>query len=114
MTDDIITYEDLKVYEFVLGKVPSILLGAMIRRNQNIVPKFKSTILSRLSSLNETQKKQLDTVLNSEVPELQKIFGDAYQKSGKKQYKQLSEPKAAKFLETNLMELKKLVEKNSV
>lgn len=109
MSEDKITYEDIKQYEFLLGKVPSFLLGTMIRRNANLVGKFESTITSRLGSLNEVQQKHLNIILNSDVSELQAVLSDAYQKSGKKQYKQLSEPKAAKFLEKNIAELKKII-----
>ena len=112
MSEEKITYEDLKVYEFVLSKVPSLLLGTMIRRNTNLVKKFESQIVSRLSSLNELQQKQLKIVLNSEIEDLQKVLQDAYKKSGKKQYKQLSQPKASKFIESNLKELKKLIKKS--
>lgn len=111
MSEDKITYEDIQRYEFVLGKVPSLLLGTMIRRNSNLISKFESTIVSKLDTLNETQKKQLDIILNSEVSEIQALLKEAYDKSGKKQYKQLSEPKATKFIESNMAELKKLVEK---
>ncbi|MBR0472328.1 MAG: hypothetical protein IJI98_06470 [Methanosphaera sp.] len=111
MAENKITYEDIKRYEFVLGKVPSLLLGTMIRRNSNLVGKFESTITKNLSSLNEVQQKQLDTVLNSDISDLQNVLRDAYEKSGKKQYKQLSEPKAAKFIENNLKELEKLIKK---
>lgn len=108
---DKITYEDLKRYEFVLGKVPSLLLGTMIKRNSNLIGKFESTIVSHLGSLNELQQKQLNIILNSDIADLQNILKDAYEKSGKKQYKLLSEPKAKEFIEKNLDELRKLVNK---
>ncbi len=110
MSEDKITYEDIQRYEFVLAKVPSLLLGTMIRRNSNLISKFESQIVPRLKSLNETQRKHMDIVLNSEVSEIQELLREAYEKSGKKQYKQLSEEKAAKFIESNLSELKKIVE----
>ena len=111
MSEDKITYEDIQRYEFVLGKVPSLLLGTMIRRNSNMVSKFESTIVSRLDTLDETQKKHFDIIINSDVSEIQALLREAYEKSGKKQYKQLSDPKAAKFIESNMAELKKIVEK---
>ena len=113
MTEDKITYEDIQKYEFVLSKVPSLLLGTMIRRNSNLVSKFESQIISKLNNLNEVQEKQLNIILNSEVSEIQELLKVAYEKSGKKQYKQLSDPKATKFIEDNLSELKKIVEENS-
>jgi hypothetical protein len=111
MSENKLTYEDMKRYEFVLTKVPSILLGTMIRRNANLVGKFQSTIVSRLDSLNELQEKQLDIILNSDVSEIQKLMKEAYDKSGKKQYEQLANPKATKFIEKNIEELKKIVNK---
>lgn len=109
MTEEKITYEDFREYEFVFGKVPSLLLGTMIRRNANLVGKFESVIKSKLTKLNEKQKKQLNMVLNADVSELQKVLKEGYEKTGKKQYKQLSEPKAAKFITKNIIELKKLI-----
>ena len=112
MSEDKITYDEIQKYEFVLTKVPSLLLGTMIRRNSNLVSKFESQIISKLNNLNEVQEKQLDIILNSEVSEIQERLKDAYKKSGKRQYKQLSDPKATKFIEDNLAELKKIVEEN--
>ncbi|MBE6487018.1 MAG: hypothetical protein E7Z85_09290 [Methanosphaera stadtmanae] len=109
MSENKITYDDIQKYEFVLTKVPSLLLGTMIRRNANLVSKFESQIVSKLNSLNDVQEKQLEIILNSDVSDIQEILKDAYEKSGKKQYKQLSDPKATKFLENNLSELKKIV-----
>lgn len=109
MTEEKITYEDLKPYEFIFTKAPSLLLGTMIRRKSNLVEKFKPQITSKLDSLNEKQQKQLHIILNSDVKDLQEVFKEAYQISGKKQYKQLSEPKATEFLEKNLSELEKLI-----
>jgi len=109
MSEDKLTYEDIKQYEFLLAKAPSLLLGTMIRTNANLISKFESFITPRLQSLNEIHRKRLDMVLNSDVSEIQALLADAYQKSGKKQYKQLSEPKATKFIEKNIAELKKLL-----
>lgn len=108
MSENKITYEDIKPYEFVFVKVPSLLLGTMIRTNANLVKKFESKIIPKLGSLNEVQQKQLDVVVNMDVQELQEIFKDAYKQSHKKQYKQLASPKATKFLQKNLVELKKI------
>lgn len=110
MSERKITYEEIEKYEFVFAKVPSLLLGTMIRRNSDIVSKFKPQIVSKLNNLNEVQQEQLDTILNTEVSTLQELLKEAYEHSGKKQYKQLSDPKAAPFLEKNLSELKKIVE----
>lgn len=112
MSEDKITYEDIERYDFVLTKVPSLLLGTMIRRNSNLVSKFEPQIISKLDNLDEVQEKQLNILLNSDVSEIQEILRVAYEKSGKKQYKQLADPKAAKFIESNLSELKKIVEEN--
>lgn len=112
MNNNKLGYEDIKQYEFILDKVPSFLLGSMIRKNANLVKKFESIILSKLNSLTSVQEEQLDIVLNLDIDEIQNILKDAYNKSGKKQYKQLSDSKSADFIEKNLLELKKLVSKN--
>ncbi len=109
MSEEKLTYEDIQRYEFVLGKVPSLLLGTMIRRKANLVGKFETTIKSRLGSLNEVQQKHLNILLNSDVSDIQKLCQEAYNHSGKKQYKQLAEPKATEFIEKNIGELKKIV-----
>lgn len=109
MTGEKITYEDIQRYEFVLKKVPSLLLGTMIKRNSNLVSKFESKIVSKLDKLNEIQQKQLNIILNADVADIQRLLKEAYQKSGKKQYKLLADPKATAFIEKNLAELKKLV-----
>ena len=114
MSERKITYEEIEKYEFVFAKVPSLLLGTMIRRNSDVVSKFKPQIVSKLNNLNEVQQEQLDTILNTEVSTLQELLKEAYEHSGKKQYKQLSDPKAAPFLEKNLSELKKIVEEKEL
>ncbi len=111
MSEEKLTYEDIERYDFVFSKVPSLLLGTMIRRKSNLVSKFEPTIVSKLDSLNETQQKHFNIILNSDVSELQELFKEAYEKSGKKQYKQLADPKAAEFIEKNLSEIKKIVER---
>ena len=112
MSENKITYEDFQRYEFVLTKVPSLLLGTMIRRNSNLISKFESQIVPKINNLNEVQEKQLEIILDSDVSEIQEMLKEAYEKSGKKQYKQLSDPKATKFLENNLAELKKIVKEH--
>ena len=43
------------------------------------------------------------------VPEIQEILYGVYEKTGKKQLKVLADPKAEKFISSNLNELKKIL-----
>ena len=48
-------------------------------------------------------------ILNSDVDDLQAIMGEAYDKTGKKQYKILANPKYKEFITSNIDEIRKLV-----
>ena len=109
MSQDKITYEDLKPYASLFTKAPSLLLGRMIKKNANLVSKFQSTVKSSLGKLNDKQKEQLNIILNSDVEDLQSVLKEAYDKTGKKQFKLLSEDKAKDFIKINLDYLKKIV-----
>ena len=109
MSENKITYEDIKQYEGFLKMAPSFLLERWAKKNTNLVSKFKSQIEPRILNLNEERKKKLDMVLNSEVEELQNILSDAYAQSNKKQYKILAKPKYKGFIEDNLNEIRKML-----
>lgn len=110
MSEDKITYEDVRAYEKLFTLVPPFLLERFAKKNTNIVLKFKSKVESYLAKMNDNQKNKLDLVLSSDVDELQAIMADAYSKSNKKQYKVLANPKYKPFVESNLNEVRKLVE----
>lgn len=103
-----ISYDDLKEHEHLFTLAPSFVLKGMARRNSNLVEKFKSTIESHLSKLNDEQKRKLDIIVNSEVEELQELLAEAYKKTRIKQYEILANPKNREFIELNLNELRKL------
>lgn len=106
---DKITVEDLKPYQKLFTSIPAFLLERMAKKNSNLVKKFEPAVKSRLSSLNENQRKKLDIVLVSEVSELQAVMKEAYEKTNKKQFKVLANPKYKEFIKFNLDEVKKLV-----
>lgn len=106
-----IIYNDVLEYEFLFEMIPSLLLKTMIKTNANVVSKFETKIILLLGGLTHEQEEMLDSILNSSVVELQEVMCEAYDKTGKKQYKLLSEPKATKFIEKNIAELKKVVER---
>lgn len=103
-----ISYEDVKQYEHLFSLVPSFMLERMAKKNRNLVDKFKSKIESKINSLSDTQRAKYDIILNSDVEELQAVMAEAYEKSDKKQYKILANPKYKEFIELNIGELKKL------
>ncbi len=88
---------------------PSFLLEGMIRRNSNLVLKFKGPVKSYLNKLTPDQRHKLSLILDSEISDLQEIMAESYQKTHKKQFKLLASPQATPFIEKNLVELKKLV-----
>lgn len=110
MSEEKITYADVKEYEKFFTLVPPFLLERFAKKNTNIVLKFKSKAESFLNKMSENQKSKLDAVLNSDIDELQAIMAEAYSKSNKKQYKILANPKYKPFVESNLNEVRKMIE----
>lgn len=106
---DKLTCDDVVKYEHVVSKVPSFLLGRMAKRNSNLVGKFESQIKPRLENISGERKRLLDIILSSDVAELQQVMAEAHQRTGKKQFKILSESKHAGFIERNLDEVRKLL-----
>ena len=110
MTDEKITYEDVEEYEALFKMVPAFLLGTFAKRNTNIVSKFESQIQDFLRNLNDDQKRKLSIVLSTDIEELQAIMCEAYEKTNLKQYKILADSKYREFIESNLCEIRKLVD----
>ena len=108
--DDKITYDDVKEYESIFKMAPSFLLERFARKNTNFVSKFQSQIQSHLNNLNQDQKDKLDLILRTDIVTLQMIMHEAYLKSKIKQYKILANPKYRQFVESNLAELRKMIE----
>lgn len=106
---DKLTCDDVVKYEHIVSKVPSFLLGRMTKRNSNLVGKFESQIKPRLENISGERKRLLDIILSSDVAELQQVMAEAYERTGKKQFKILSESKNAEFIERNLDEVRKLL-----
>lgn len=109
MSERKITYDDVKEYEKLFTLTPSFLLERWAKKNTNLVSKFESRVASFLSNLNENKRNKLDIVLNSDIDELQLIMKEAHEKSNKKQYKILANPKYKQFIEDNLNEIRKMV-----
>lgn len=109
MSDQKLTYADVKPYEKLFTMAPSFVLGVMIKKNTNLVEKFKPQVVKFMSNLNDKQKAQLELVFNSDVEDLQLVMKDAYKKTKKKQYKLLADPKNKNFIKKNINELKKIV-----
>lgn len=109
MSEDKITYKDVREYESLFKLAPALLLERFARKNKNVVSKFQSQILSHLKNLNDEQKMKLNLILMMEVVELQAIMREAYMKTKIRQYRILANPKYREFIEINLNELRKLV-----
>jgi hypothetical protein len=104
-----ITYEDVQEYHHLFTMAPSFVLEMMARKNSNLVLKFKSTIQSHLVNLTDDQKYKLNVILDSDIDDLQAVMGEAYRKTGKKQYKILANTKYKDFIQFNLSEVRKLI-----
>jgi hypothetical protein len=109
MSDDKISYRDVREYEDLFKLAPSFLLERFAKKNTNIVLKFQPQIVSHLSKLDDAQKKKLDLMLRTDISLLQAIMKEAYIKTKIKQYKILANPKYQSFIEKNLNELRKLI-----
>ena len=107
--DERISYNDLKDYEHLFTMTPSFVLKRMAKRNSNLIDRFRPTVESHLSKLNDEQKVKLGIILNSEVEDLQDFLSEAYMKTKIKQYKILADPKNRGFIELNLSELRKMI-----
>ena len=64
MAEDKITFEDVKEYEGLFSIAPSFLLEGMIRRNSNLVLKFKGPVKSYLNKLTPDQRHKLSLILD--------------------------------------------------
>ena len=110
MSEDKITLNDVKQYEKFFTMVPPFLLERFAKKNTNIVLKFKSRVDSFLANLSDHQKNKLDILLKSDIDELQDLMVKAYAMTNKKQYRILGNPKYRPFVESNLNEVRKLIE----
>lgn len=109
MSDDRISYRDVREYEDLFNLAPAFILEMFARKNTNIVLKFQSQIMEHISNLDEEQKRKLDLILMTDIAELQSIMMETYKKTKMKQYKVLANPKYHEFIEKNFNELRKLV-----
>ena len=62
---------------------------------------------TKLQSVKDAKWVKDDTQLD--VDDLQKLMGEAYAESNKKQFKILADPKNKEFIELNINELRKMV-----
>ncbi len=109
MSDDRISYRDVREYEDLFNLAPAFILEMFAKKNTNIVLKFQSQIMNHISNLDEEQKRKLDLILMTDIAELQSIMMETYKKTKMKQYKILANPKYREFIEKNFNELRKLV-----
>ena len=109
MSQEKITYEDVREYEKLFTLAPSFVLERIARKNTNLVLKFEGAIQSYLGNLTDDQKNKLGIILNSDVDELQSIMKEAYRRSGKKQYRILANPKYKGFIEDNLDGIRNMI-----
>ena len=104
-----VTLADVMEYKHLFTIAPAFVLGAMARRNSNLVQKFKPSVLEYMGELTDDQKRKLAVILTSDIDDLQAVMREAHRKTGKKQYKILADPSNRDFIEKNLSELRKLI-----
>ena len=109
MSEDKITYSDVREYETLFTLAPTFLLERFARKNTNLVSKFESIIQGYLDNLTSDQKHKLDIILNSDVDDLQNIMNESYSKNGKKQFIILANPKYKQFIVDNLESIRKMI-----
>ena len=109
MSEEKITYDDVRQYEKFFTLTPSFLLERWAKKNTNLVSKFESKIESFLNRMDDNKRNKLHAVLNSDIDELQLIMKEAHERTNKKQYKILANPKYKQFIEENLKEIEKMV-----
>ena len=109
MSEDKITYSDVKEYEKLFTIIPPFLLERFAKKNSNIVDKFRSSIQSYIGSLTDEQRNKFEILLNSDIAELQALMHEAHRITNKKQYKILANPQHRDFIEKNLAELRKMI-----
>lgn len=109
MSEDKITFEDVKEYEGLFLLAPSFLLEGFAKKNTNLAGKFKTVLEGYFNNLTEEQLHKLDLILKADTDELQAIMNESYQKTNKKQFKILGNPKYKPFIESNISEIRKLV-----
>ncbi|ADZ10052.1 hypothetical protein Metbo_1830 [Methanobacterium lacus] len=108
-TDIKITEEDVLELLHLFTKVPSLILKGVVARRSNVVKSFEGKILEYKEQLSEDELAKIRVVLEMPTSELQKILHNAYEKTGKKQLKILSEKNAEPFIEKNLDALEKIL-----
>lgn len=111
--------EDVKITEQdvidlldVFTKVPSLILKGVVAKKSNVVDSFEGRILNYKDHLTEEEISKVKVVLEMPTSELREILNKSYKKTGKKQLKILSEPKAEPFIEKNLDALEKILFKD--
>ncbi|MBQ8018433.1 MAG: hypothetical protein IJ258_10075 [Methanobrevibacter sp.] len=109
MSEDKITYSDVREYETLFTLAPTFLLERFARKNTNLVSKFESIIQGYLDNLTSDQKHKLAIILNSDVDDLQNIMNESYSKTGKKQFMILANPKYKQFIVDNLESIRKMI-----
>ena len=109
MGENEITYDDILEYESLFSLAPSFLLERFAKRESNLVLKFKSTIQSYMNNLDNEQKEKLDIIIDSDISQLQSLMQEAYQKTNKKQFRILANPRYKHFIEVNLDEIRKML-----
>lgn len=109
MSEEKLTYEDIEKYEKFFTLAPPFLLERFTKKNTNLVEKFRSKVQSFVDGLSESDKEKLNILLDTDTDELQALMNEAYEHSGKKQYKILANPEYKEFIETNLNELGNMI-----
>ncbi|MBU4536303.1 MAG: hypothetical protein KKF16_10990 [Euryarchaeota archaeon] len=104
-----ITEKDVINTMDIFTKIPSILLGRWVSKNKNLVKTFEGQVNGYKNQVSPEDMQKLEIIMEMPVSELQSILQKAYLQTGKKQLKILSSSQARPFIETNLMELKRVL-----
>jgi len=104
-----ITEEDVIGLLDIFTKVPALILKGIVAGNSNVVKSFGNQIKEYQGQLSDEEMAKVKLVLMMPVSELQEILRRSYERTGKKQLKILSDPKAEAFIKKNLKELETIL-----
>jgi len=93
----------------LLETFPPFLVNKYVSGNINAVQEFDDAIKENTSKLTDEDLSEIRRIIEIPIPELQKILNELYIITKIEQLNILADPKAAKFIEINLEELKKIL-----
>ena len=96
----------------LLEKFPPFVINRYVSSDIDAVKEFDQAIEENTSQLTDDDLSEIRRIIEIPIPELHNILNELYLITKLEQFKILADPKAGKFIEINLEELKKILFKN--